>query len=454
MTTLTQTLSKFIVDTGFDDLPQAVVERAKHHILDGIGVMLAGSQHQISRKVLRYVASLGGKPQATAIGSEFKIAADQAAFVNATMGHVLDFDDDSDTMVSHPTVTILPAIMALGEDTASGEDLLTAYILGLEVCARIASAPGFLPEHYRRGWHTTSTLGVINATAGCAKIKGLDGPQVQSALGIAASEASGLRVNFGSMVKAVHAGSASAKGVHCTLLAKAGISANQDIFDCAYGFYDLYGGLSEIDAYTVLAGLGRRYDIITPGINIKKYPCCFYTHAAIDALLFIMEKHGLAPQDIETIRCSISSIAYDVLQYGDPTNGTEAKLSMPYCLARALLHKRVSIDDFDDDIVRDQQNHELMQKVKLRVDAAMDEPGNSLGVQLSVQCESGQTYEHEILKALGGCENPLPWEAVVSKFKTCAHRVMDEASAAAIVGDIENLENVSRIRALIKKLIS
>ena len=120
MISLTEALSAFIVETGFDDLPERAVERAKHHILDSLGVMLAGSQHPLSRKVMRYAASLGGEPQATVIGSGCKTSASQAAFVNATMGHVLDFDDDSDTMVSHPTVTILPAVMALGENAREG----------------------------------------------------------------------------------------------------------------------------------------------------------------------------------------------------------------------------------------------------------------------------------------------------------------------------------------------
>jgi 2-methylcitrate dehydratase PrpD len=177
---LTKTLSTFIVETGFDDIPQIAVERAKHHILDGIGVMLAGSTHPISRRVMNHVRSLGGAPQASVLGGGFKTSAPQAAFINATMGHVLDFDDDSDTMISHPTVTILPALMALGENRSSGRQLLAAYILGVETSARIAALPGFLPGHYEKGWHTTSTLGVLNAVAGSAKILDLDACQVRS----------------------------------------------------------------------------------------------------------------------------------------------------------------------------------------------------------------------------------------------------------------------------------
>ncbi|RLC07398.1 MAG: hypothetical protein DRH90_00015 [Deltaproteobacteria bacterium] len=449
---LTEKLSQFIVETDFEDLPEPVVERAKHHILDCLGVILAGSKHPLARQMLNHFQSLGGARQAGIIGCAFKTSAPQAAFVNATMGHVLDFDDDSDTMVSHPTVTILPAVLALGEKGSSGKDLLAAYVLGLEVCARIASQPGFLPGHYEGGWHTTSTLGVLNSVAGSAKILGLDVNQVRSAFGIAASEVSGLRINFGSMMKPVHAGSASAKGVSSALLAKAGITANPDIFECSKGFYDLYGHLSTVDEAILTDSLGKDFDIVTPGMNIKKYPCCYYTHAAIDALFFLTKKYHLSPDDVRKIQCGISSIAFDVLKYDAPANGTEAKFSMPYCMARALLDHQVLIEDFGDERVNNADVRKWMNIVDKIVEPFMDEPGKSLGVCLQVTTMDGQTHTHEIIKALGGAENPLPWDAVVSKFKTCASRVLDEKDSSKIVSDIEHLEEVAHIGDILDTL--
>jgi len=449
---LAEKLSQFIVETGFDDLPEMAVERAKHHILDCLGVMLAGSKHPIVQRVMKHVRVLGGTRQASVMGGGFKTSAPQAAFVNGSMGHVLDFDDDSDTMVSHPSVTILPAVLALGEKVSSGQDLLSAYILGLEACARIASLKGFLPGHYERGWHTTSSLGVLTAAAGSAKILDLDIDQVRSVFGIAASEASGLNANFGSMMKPVHAGSASAKGVSSALLAKAGITANPDIFDCPKGFYDLYGHLSTVDGAVVTKGLGRDFDIVKPGMNIKKYPCCYYTHAAIDALIFMIEKYRLSLDDVRKIQCGISSIAFDVLKYDTPANGIEAKFSMPYCMARALLDHQVIIEDFGDERVNNADVRKWMNIVDKIVEPSMDEPAKSLGVRLQVTTMDRQTHTHEILKALGGSENPLPWEAVVSKFKICASRVLDEKDAAKIVSDVEHLEEVEHIGDILDML--
>ncbi len=449
---LTETLATFIVETGFDDIPPEVVERAKHHILDGIGVMLAGSTHPISRRVMNHVRSLGGTPQASVVGGGFKPSAPQAALVNGTMGHVLDFDDDSDTMVSHPTVTILPAVMALGENRSSGRQLLAAYIVGLEICARIAALPGFLPGHYEKGWHSTATLGVLDAMAGSAKILDLDARQIRSAFGIAASEAGGLRSNFGTMTKPLHAGSAAAKGVNCALLARAGITANASILECPNGFYDLYGNLATIDESAAIAGLGKDFDIVTPGMNIKKYPCCYYTHAAIDALFFLVDKYRLSPDDVRQIRCGISSIAFDVLKYDTPGNGIEARFSMHYCMARALLHHRVRIEDFQDKKICDEKARKWMNIVDVAVEPSMDKPGRSLGARLYVTTADGQTYTHEIIKALGGCENPLPWEAVVSKFKTCASQVLGENQTTKVVSDIEQLEKIESIGEILGML--
>jgi 2-methylcitrate dehydratase PrpD len=395
---------------------------------------------------------LGGNQQASVVGGGFKTSTPQAAFLNGSMGHVLDFDDDSDTMVSHPTVTILPAVLALGEKTSSGRELLTAYIIGLEACARIASITGFLPGHYERGWHTTSTLGVLNAAAGSAKILDLAVDQVRSVFGIAASEASGLNSNFGSMMKPVHAGSASAKGVSSALLAKVGITANPDIFESPQGFYSLYGHLSTVDEAVVTTDLGKDFDIVKTGMNIKKYPCCYYTHAAIDALFFLVDKYRLSPEGVHEIQCGVSSIAFDVLKYHTPANATEAKFSMHYCMAKALLTHQVQIEDFQDEKVCDDNIRKWMNIVHVTVESSMDEPGRSLGVCLHVKTTGGQTYTHEIIKALGGCENPLPWEAVVSKFKICVSPALDEKDASKIVSDVEHLEKVENIGEIIDTL--
>jgi len=254
------------------------------------------------------------------------------------------------------------------------------------------------------------------------------------------------------MMKPVHAGSASAKGVSSALLAKAGITANPNIFECSKGFYDLYGHLSTVDGAVVTKGLGRDFDIVKPGMNIKKYPCCYYTHTAIDALFFLVNKYRLSLDDVRKVQCGISSIAFDVLRYDTPANGTEAKFSMPYCMARALLDHKVLIEDFGDERVNNADVRKWMNIVDKIVEPFMDKPGKSLGVRLQVTTMDGQIHTHEIIKAHGGSENPLSWKEVVSKFKICASPVLDENVASKIVSDIEHLEEVNRIGDILDML--
>lgn len=449
---MTERLSKFVAETGFDDLPQTAVERAKHHILDCLGVMLAGSQHPQAKLILDHVRSLGGNPRAGVVGSGFRTSAPQAAYANGTSGHVLDFDDDSDTMIAHPSVTVLPAVMALGESASLGRDLLTAYIIGLEICARVALGPGFMPVHYERGWHATSTLGVLGAAAGGAKILELDSFQIGSAIGMAVSEAGGLKSNFGTMIKPLHAGSAAAKGVTSAMLARAGVTANPNILEGPQGFYDLYGGLTTIDESAILDGLGKDFEIVTPGINLKKYPCCYFTHSAVDALLFLVEKHGLSWDQVRKIRCGIPQMACNVLTYHMPVNATEARFSLPFCLSSTLLNGRLGIDDFDDEKVRQTKIREKMKMVDVTVEPSLNKPGIALGARLTITTADGQSYTHELEKPQGSAENPLPWEAVVSKFRTCATPILDDREANKIVQFVEQLEQLQSIREMVNIL--
>lgn len=448
---LTEKLSRFVVGTRFKDLPAAAVDKAKFHILDCLGVILAGSRQPAALKVKTYVQSLGGKDQAGIIGG-LRAAAPQAAFANATMGHLLDFDDDSDTSASHPSVTVLPAVIALSRGTTSGRDLLRAYILGIEAGARIGAMPGFLPDHYRRGWHTTATIGVLGATAGCGAMLSLNTNQLRTALGIAASEAGGLRANFGSAMKAVHAGSAAAKAVSSVLLARAGITANPRILEDPRGYYALFGSLTDLDQKAVLSDLGSRFDIVSPGINLKKYPCCYYTHAAIDALLQLTAQHGLTAEDAAEIQCTLSAIACEVLQYKRPETGIQAKFSLPYCLARALVSRQVGIDDFADAALQQKDVRRIMPRVTAAPDPSLDAADQTLAARLCLVTAGGERLYHEMIKAPGSSENPLSWREVTAKFTTCARRVLSEHHTTDIIAAVERLEHLERIDVLLEPL--
>ena len=449
---LTKTLATFVVDTNFDDLPEAVTERSKSHILDCLGVMLAGSTQPVAKRITRFVRSLGGKPQSSVIAKGFKTTTANAALANGTMGHALDFDDDSITMVSHPSAVILAAVLALGEIRASGKDLLTAYVISEEVEARIASMPGFMPGHYEKGWHSTATMGIIGAAAAGAKMLALNVERTRAAFGIAASEAGGLISNFATDTKPLHAGSAAAKGVTAALLAAEGFSANANIFESPYGFFSLFGENTDVDAKHVEVDLGHSFDIITPGINIKKYPCCYFTQSSIDALLFLMDKHRFSPADIRSIRCGLSEIALQVLKHPHPNNGLEAKFSVQYCVALALLNGAVNIEDFEDENVHAEILRPFLQKIETYVYPQFNADGKTLGAFVRVETTDGQTYSHQLERPTGGSDSPLPWEDIVSKFKYCAGFVMNDKDIDFVENSIRKFETVDKINELMEVL--
>jgi len=230
---VTKRIAEFIHDTNFHDIPENVIAKSKECFLDWHGVALAGTTEESAKIILQYVKDAGGKPEASVIGSTFKTNASQAALANGVIGHALDFDDYHDDTVIHATAACLPAILAVAENiNSSGADVLTALILGIDVCIRIGLGLG--NYHYQRGWHTTSTAGIFGATAGAAKILKLDTNKIITALGICGTQASGLRQVFGTMTKPFHAGKVSMEGVLSVLLTQKGFTSALEIVEGSF----------------------------------------------------------------------------------------------------------------------------------------------------------------------------------------------------------------------------
>ncbi len=447
---LTSRLAEFIYNTRFEDIPAPVVKQAKMHIFDTIGAILAGSGQSMGKLVARHAASLGGSPEASVFGHGYKTSPPQAAFANGTMGNILDIDDDSDTCFSHPSTTLIPTLFALGESQNTGAEILTAYIVGEEVTARIARVPELFPGHYERGWHPTATLGVMGATAAAAKILNLDPISIRHALGMAASEASGLRANFASMAKALHAGNTAAKAVNAALLAKAGITANTFVLESPAGFLDLFGGDRTCDFTEITQTLGSEWDFASPGINIKRYPSCYYTHSAVDLLLELMDKKAFDHQDIESIYCAISPIAGEVLSDSVPENGLSAKYHLPYCLAVAAYFGGLDISHFvDNRYLKQPEILRLMEYIQTIVVPEIGEDGLGLGARLAVTTQKHGTLAKTKSKPRGGGQEPLTWEELHQKFNACINGFLDTRPAAYIERSIRKMEELETISDLV-----
>ena len=450
--TITETVSDFVVGTSYDDIPQEAVTAAKRAILDCLGCAVAGIPEPGSEIVRGYIADLGGRPEATVVGGGFKASAPETALANGTMAHALDYDDVAVSWVGHPSVAILPAILALGErERLSGRKALEGYVLGFEVGAKLGAAIGF--GHYMWGWHATVTLGTMAAAAASARMLGLDAHGVRMALGLAASLAGGTRQNFGTMAKPFHAGSAARNGVVSALLAARGFTADEDILGGAMGFLKLFSGGAEYDPARVTAGLGQPFDLVSPGVSMKPYPCCRLTHRCIDAMLHIIDEHHPRAEDVESVVCLTSEANPQVLIHSRPRAALEGKFSMQYCMAIALIDGMVGLQQFTDEKVLDPRAQGLLSRV------AFAHPQGLSGAEIlgtpervTVRLRDGTELSHEVLVAKGDPPNPMSDEEVAAKYRDCASSYLstgDVQRSLELVSSLEEVEDVAVLMGLL-----
>ncbi len=450
----TQQLASFVEQTEYNHLPEDVISKAKDAILDTIGVTLAGVNTQAGKIILRYAKTLGGTEQASVLGGGFQTSSPLAALVNGTFSHSYDYDDDNWAMMGHPSAPILAAILAIGEEKGvAGKALLTAYAVGYEVEAKLGK--GMNPAHYGLGWHPTSTLGIMGATAATAKLLQLSSKQIALALGIAASQASGLRQNFGTMTKPLHVGHAAMAGVQAAVLAQMGLTANDSILEAPLGFAKLYTQDDDFQLEAITNSLGKPYEIIASGSFIKKYPCCAFSHRAIDALLDLVNTYGFSAQAVAEIECVIGPLTDEVLKYSRPINGTEAKFSLEYCLATALLDKKLGLAQFTDDSVQRDEIQQLYPRIQRRIYA--DIPKDStiekdLPSIIKVTLNDGQPFSQEVVLQKGHPQNPLSQAELHAKFWECASLALSPERIEHAFSQLLQLDKVEHINPLMSIL--
>ncbi|MBI4322599.1 MAG: MmgE/PrpD family protein [Chloroflexi bacterium] len=436
---ITSKLAKFVAETKFTSLPAVAVGEAKKHILDCLGVTLAGSREEPSRIVADFVRESGGNPQASVLGTGFTTSASDAALANGTAAHVLDFDDVSWSLTGHPSASMLPAILAVAEQTgASGKDVLLAYVLALEVAGKLGA--GTNPAHYELGWHATITLGSLGAAAAAAKLLDLDRDRTAIALGIGASEASGLRQNFGTMTKSLHAGMAARNGVMAAALARSGFTADRSILESRFGFFNvLCRGV--YDEAKIVGHLGDPFDVLSPGVGFKQYPSCHGTHWALDAAIGLAWEHDIAPAQVQAIECIIPDLFAQMLIHSDPRSGLEGKFSMEFCMAVALLDRAAGLRQFSDARVQAPDVRELMKKVKVVIDRESSEAGRTSNFShVTLRLNDGRTLARRVDVPKGMPECPLTMDEVVDKYRDCAGLVLARGDVERSIDMITGLD--------------
>ena len=451
--------------------PAEARSRAVAAILDTIGVALAGSTEHAARIVRETLEPSGARNlglwerrtnesadrraagPCSILGVSLHGSAADAAFANGTAAHALDFDDMCFVSLAHPSAPLVPAIMAAGELTgASGPAVLDAYVVGFEVQARFGRLMN--PRHYQRGWHCTSTLGVMSAAAGAARLLGLDAESAAHAFAIAASSASGLKENFGTMVKPLHAGLAARDGVIAALLAKAGMTGSERAIEGPQGYLRALDSERD-DLDREIADLGRRWEILDTGITVKLYPSCAGTHPTLDAILDLRAEHGFAADGIARIDVDVDPIVPTILIYDRPESALEAKFSLPFCVAAACVFGRVGIDTFDAAALSDPRVKALMECVSTRVDDEIGRDKPSLTeARVRVTLKDGRTLTKDAHGARGYPEHPASAADVEKKFLGCASRVMPLDRATALYQNLAGIESSASVADLFNKTLT
>ncbi|MGH8699907.1 MAG: MmgE/PrpD family protein [Burkholderiales bacterium] len=429
----TETLARFVIEPRASALPEAAVAGARDALIDTIGVALAGTREPVGELAARWVRELGAKPQAACWGQDLATSPAEAAFANGIASHALDFDDTHPSVRGHPSATMMPAALAVGEAVgAPGEAVLAAYVLGMEIAGKLGRALGH--SHYLRGWHSTSTVGVLSATAVAARLYGLDAGGLRRAWGLAASQMSGLVRNFGTMTKPFHAGHAARCGVLSAWMARNGFTANEDILDAKGGALDTYRGDQPGEAVADLARrLGQPWEIIEPGIYVKRWPCCYSSHRTIGGLFNLVEQYRLRALEITEVAIGFLPGGDVALVSRDPHTALEGKFSVEYAVAAALLDGDLTLETFTDAMVRRPQARELIKKVR-RYPIADEKlySGISGYNDLAVRTPRGN-FEARIDRVPGSPAWPMTEADRVAKFRDCAARVLGAAGAERLL---------------------
>jgi 2-methylcitrate dehydratase PrpD len=417
----TDRVARFVVSTTPGDLPADVVDAAKTHVRDTLGVALAGATRDVGEIALDYVAANNPGAGATVVGDGTATPVG-AAFANGVLAHALEWDDTpaGPHHLSHPSAPTLPAALAAAElADAAGPETLAGYVTGVEVLSRLELAS--FPEHYYHGWHDTGTYGVFGACAAASSILGLDREATTHALGVAASSSAGLRKNNGTMTKPFHAGHAASDGLRAALLAREGFTAHPEILEGEIGFGAVYspGGY---DAST-LDTFGDEWHLLDYGY--KPFPGITFCHAAQMGLLELVDREDLAPDDVAEVTVQLADRAYETLPNDDPTDPFAAIASIEFAVATILRERGHGLAQFSADYVTAPETRAQMAKVEREVGFAPDDDLDMFGARLRVETTDGREFLIE--RPYSPAE--VTDERLTAKFYDCATTVLDRGTA-------------------------
>jgi 2-methylcitrate dehydratase PrpD len=441
-----QALGAFAARLRFEDLPPTVVEHAKRHLLDTLGVGLLGATQTMPRRALDAILAIPGSRGAIPVwGGSVGLTAPHAAMANGAACHVLDYDDTHTAGIVHGSAILTPVVLAMGEELdVTGAQLIAAFVAGWEVAARVGLAARGSIHH--RGWHTTSVAGVFGATVAAAKLLGCSEEQLVHAIGLAGSQAFGINEyqTNGSSSKILHTGWAAHAGIVAAYLARADMTGPLTVFEGAMGLLAVYGDPDKVAPAELAAELGERWE--TTRVSIKPYPCCHFLHAFIDCARALRQR-GVAPADIDHILCvvpeiEVALVCEPVALKRAPISPYAAKFSLPFAIAAALIDGEVGHRTFTDDSIARPDALSLAARVNYRVAA----PGETtfpryFPGQFTAVLRDGRAIEERLDVNWGTPENPMPREAVEAKFRDNACGLLPAEQVEALLQAVWSLEH-------------
>jgi len=423
--------------------------QAKRCILDFIGVALAGSTMKAGKIITRFVTKMGGLQESTVIRGGLKVPSPSAALANGTMAHI-ELDDGSRYAMGHPGVVVIPAALALAElHEKTGEEFITAVVLGYDVFVRIGAAMN--PSHYRRGFHTTGTCGTFAAATAAVKLLNLNKQAVVHALGLAGTQSCGLFefIADGSMSKELHPGRSAQSGVISALLAHMGFSGPSTILEGEKGVFQAMS--DSYDPKKVLEHLGEDYKISQ--VYFKFHAACRHTHSAIDAVLQLKKEYDLTLEDIKKVVVRTYSIASEITNIQAPETPLAAKMSLPYSIAAALRTGRVGLEAYTEEQITNRKIQELARRVHVKADPDLDNLlPNKRAAIVEIKTTRFGTLNYRIDLPKGEPEFPASEEELQNKFRHLASRVLDEDTITTILKTYQNLERLASLDSLCKFL--
>ncbi len=450
MTNAVETLIQFICRTSFDEFPEALVVKAKQHLLDTLGAALAGAQTPLTQNALRAMNASEAEGASVIWGADYGLSARNAALINGIAAHALELDDSGGC--DHSGAVVVPAMLAvlpLCEPMPDGKELITAMIIGYDVARRVLEACGGYSPHNEAGWHSTGTCGVFGAAAACARLLGLDEQQTGSALGLSASMSGGLWafIHDGADSKKLHAGRPAEGGVLAALLAREGITGPTQVFDDVWGGFLRTLARDTAQPQALTEGLGEVWKLAR--CSIKPYAACRGTHSAIDAIGQLLNELQINAEQVKYIDVNASAFLVDMCAGLDTQTLAAAQMSLPYALTVRCVLGHAGLDAYEEKKRTSPALLAFMQKIQMHVDASLaplDEP------HVTLLCEDGRSASLQIKTPLGGPLNPIGDSELWQKYSSLANRALPAMQAEHLGELCLNLQHITDLQELLDLL--